>query len=208
MTAASEKTEPLTASDGGGGSKRERSRAWKRVRANKGGPGIDGMTVEEMPGYLRKHWPRIREELLCGDYIPSAGETGRPYPSPGGTRESGVPVALDRSSSRPFCRCSRRSSIPNAPAVMVPGEEALTRRWSRPRKIAEGYAWVADLDLEKFFDRVNQDILMERLAMHGRGACSSSSGGCLQAGVSSIHGVVRGGWEGPRTRRTPVANPR
>ena len=71
MTMASKRSEPLTAMLMEEVVRRENLlSALKRVRANKGGPGIDGMTVEELPDYLRKHWPQIREELLCGDYTP------------------------------------------------------------------------------------------------------------------------------------------
>ncbi len=96
--AASEKTEPTMVDLMDKVVNRENlSRALRRVRANKGSPGVDGMSVDELTGYLREHWPRIREELLRGNYQPQpVREVLIPKPR-GGTRRLGVPTVLDRS---------------------------------------------------------------------------------------------------------------
>jgi len=141
--------------------------ALRQVKANKGSSGVDGMTVVALSAYLRQHWPAIREQLLNGTYEPKpVRRVVIPKPD-GGVRKLGIPTVLDRFIQQ---------------AVM----QVLQRRWDRtfsdhsygfrPRRsahqavaqaqqyIAEGYGWVVDLDLEKFFDRVNHDKLMGRIA--------------------------------------------
>ena len=97
VTAASERPDPITTTLMEKVVRRENLiAALKRVRANKGSPGIDGMTVEELGGYLREQWPRIREELLRGDYQPQlVEEVSIPKPE-GGIRRLGIPTVLDR----------------------------------------------------------------------------------------------------------------
>jgi len=142
--------------------------ALKRVRANKGSPGVDGMTVHALPEYLKEHWPVIREQLLRGTYQPQPVRRKEiDKPDGGGVRKLGIPTVLDRFIQQ---------------AVM----QVLQRRWDptfsehsygfRPRRSAQqavaqaqeyltaGYRWVVDLDLEKFFDRVNHDKLMGQVA--------------------------------------------
>jgi RNA-directed DNA polymerase len=94
---ASEKTEPIVTELMEQVVERENLiRAWKRVRANKGSPGIDGMTVEGLTGYLKENWPRIREELLRGEYRPQpVKEVWIPKPD-GGARRLGIPTVMDR----------------------------------------------------------------------------------------------------------------
>jgi RNA-directed DNA polymerase len=141
--------------------------ALRQVKANKGSPGVDGMTVDQLPDYLKQHWPAIREHLLQGTYQPQpVKRVDIPKPD-GGVRKLGIPTVLDRFIQQ---------------AVM----QVLQRRWDRtfsdhsygfrPRRsahqavaqtqqyLAAGYRWVVDLDLEKFFDRVNQDKLMGQVA--------------------------------------------
>lgn len=136
MTTASERPKPLTAMLMEEVARRESLlSALKRVRANKGSPGIDGMTVEELPGYLKEHWPRIRKELLRGDYIPQPVERVT-IPKPGGgTRESGVPVARDRFIQQAVLQVLTPLLIRRSlPTVMDSDRErTLIRRWSRPR---------------------------------------------------------------------------
>jgi len=142
--------------------------ALKRVRANKGSPGVDGMTVHALPEYLKEHWPVIREQLLRGTYKPQPVRRKEiDKPDGGGVRKLGIPTVLDRFIQQ---------------AVM----QVLQRRWDptfsehsygfRPRRSAQqavaqaqeyltaGYRWVVDLDLEKCFDRVNHDKLMGQVA--------------------------------------------
>lgn len=141
--------------------------ALRRVKANKGSPGIDGMKVSELPGYLKQHWPAIREQLLSGTYLPQPVRRVEIAKPDGGMRKLGIPTVLDRFIQQ---------------AVM----QVLQGRWDRtfsehshgfrPQRsahqavakaqqyIAEGNRWVVDLDLEKFFDRVNHDKLMAAVA--------------------------------------------
>ena len=179
--------------------------ALKRVRANKGSPGIDGMTVEELPDYLREHWPRIREELLCGEYIPQPVKRVT-IPKPGGgTRELGVPVALDRFIQQAMLHALTPLLDPTFSPCSYgfrPGKSAHQAVEQAKTYIADGYVWVVDFDLEKFFDRVNHDILMGRLAMRiADKRLLKLIRRYLQAGVM-VHGVVQERWEG-----TPQGGP-
>jgi RNA-directed DNA polymerase len=140
----------------------------RQVMGNKGSAGIDRMTVNQLGDYLKQHWPVIREQLLNGTYEPKpVRRVEIPKPDGGGVRKLGIPTVLDRFVQQ---------------AVM----QVLQRRWNptfsqysygfRPRRsahhavvqaqqyIAQGYGWVIDLDLEKFFDRVNHDKLMGQIA--------------------------------------------
>lgn len=141
--------------------------ALRRVRANRGSPGVDGITVDDLVEHLKQHWPAIREQLLQGTYQPQPVKRVEIPKPDGGVRKLGIPTALDRFIQQ---------------AVL----QVLQKRWDptfsphsygfRPRRsahqavaaaqgfIAEGYRFVVDLDLEKFFDRVNHDILMGRIA--------------------------------------------
>jgi group II intron reverse transcriptase/maturase len=173
--------------------------ALKRVRTNKGSPGIDGMTVEELPDYLKKHWPRIREELLCGDYVPQpVKRVAIPKPG-GGSRELGVPVALDRFIQQAVLQVLTPILDPTFSPHSYgfrPGKSAHQAVVQAKKYIAEGYAWVVDCDLERFFDRVNHDILMGRLATRITDKrLLRLIRRYLQAGVM-IHGVVQERWEG------------
>jgi hypothetical protein len=134
--------------------------ALRQVRGNKGSAGVDRMTVDQLGDYLKQHWPAIREQLLNGTYEPKPVRRVEIPKPDGGVRKLGIPTVLDRFIQQ---------------AVM----QVLQRRWDptfsqhsygfRPRRsahhavaqaqqyIAQGYGWVIDLDLEKFFDRVNHD---------------------------------------------------
>src|SRR5271165_859628 len=142
--------------------------ALRQVRGNKGSAGVDRMTVDQLGDYLKQHWPAIREQLLNGTYEPKpVRRVEIPKPDGGGMRKLGIPTVLDRFIQQ---------------AVM----QVLQRRWNptfsqysygfRPRRsahqavaqaqqyIAQGHGWVIDLDLEKFFDRVNHDKLVGQIA--------------------------------------------
>jgi len=143
------------------------AKALKRVQRNRGGPGIDGMTVEELDPYLRIHWPEIRTALLDGSYRPSP-VLRREIPKPsGGQRELGIPTVLDRLIQQALLQALQPDLDPQFSDHSYgfrPGRsphDAIRR--------AQGYAQdgrqvVVDVDLKRFFDRVNHDILMERLA--------------------------------------------
>ena len=147
-------------------------RALRRVEANKGSPGADGMTVDELPDYLRAHWPQYRAELMSGTYVPSPvkrveiPETRRGRAQVGRSHRA---RPVHPAGGAPRC-CNRRSTRPSPTTATASGRAGPpTRRWRRRKPhLASGYRWVVDLDLEKFFDRVNHDLLMGRLAARVR----------------------------------------
>jgi group II intron reverse transcriptase/maturase len=141
--------------------------ALKRVRRNAGSPGIDGMTVEELPGHLRVHWPRLREELLVGRYRPQpVKRVAIPKPG-GGERELGIPTVLDRFIQQALLQVLQPLFDPtfsDASYGFRPGRSAHEAVLRAQAYVQEGRSVVVDIDLEKFFDRVNHDMLMGRLA--------------------------------------------
>lgn len=141
--------------------------ALKRVRKNKGSPGIDGMTVDELPDYLRKHWVAIREQLRAGTYRPTAVKRQEIPKSGGGVRELGIPTVLDRFIQQALLQVLQPlfdpSFSPHSHGFR-PGHSAHQAVSEAQRYVQEGRRWVVDVDLERFFDRVNHDVLMGRLA--------------------------------------------
>lgn len=137
--------------------------ALARVKANGGSPGIDGMTVEELPDYLRQHWPEIRAELLSGSYRPSPVRRVE-IPKPGGgVRKLGIPTVLDRFIQQAALQVLQPGWDKTFSAHSYgfrPGRSAHQAIARAQQYLEEGYTWVVDLDLEKFFDRVNHDKLM------------------------------------------------
>lgn len=180
-------------------------RALARVKANKGSAGVDGMTVQQLPGFLRQHWPAIREQLLSGIYEPQPVRRVEIPKPDGGKRKLGIPTVLDRFIQQ---------------AVM----QVLQNRWDRtfsdysygfrPRRsahqavqqaqqyIAEGHRWVVDLDLEKFFDRVNHDKLMARIAAR---VSDKRMLKLIRAYLRA--GVMEGGLVSPVDEGTPQGGP-
>jgi RNA-directed DNA polymerase len=142
-------------------------KALQRVRQNKGSPGIDGMTVRKLPGYLKKNWPRIREQLLAGIYRPKpVKRTEIPKPN-SGIRKLGIPTVLDRFVQQAIIQvlqkyCDKTFSEHNY--GFRPGRNAHQAISRSQQYVEQGYRWVVDIDLEKFFDRVNHDKLMGKLA--------------------------------------------
>jgi RNA-directed DNA polymerase len=143
-------------------------RALERVKQNKGAAGVDGMTVDELGAYLREQWPRIREELLGGTYRPQpVRRVDIPKPGGGGTRALGIPTVLDRLLQQALLQELHPIFDPtfsDGSFGFRPGRgthQAIERARAH---IAAGWGWVVDLDLEKFFDRVNHDVLMARVA--------------------------------------------
>jgi RNA-directed DNA polymerase len=142
-------------------------KALRRVKANKGSPGIDGMTVEQLPDYLRAHWPQHREELLRGVYAPSPVRRVEIPKPDGGVRKLGVPTALDRFVQQAVLQVLQPIFDPTFSDHSYgfrPGRSAHQAVAAAQEHLAGGYRWVVDLALEKFFDRVNHDLLMGRLA--------------------------------------------
>jgi RNA-directed DNA polymerase len=141
--------------------------ALRRVKANKGSPGIDGMRVEELPGYLKQHWPTLREQLLSGTYQPQPVRRVEIKKPDGGVRKLGIPTVLDRMIQQAVMQVLQRRWDPTFSEHrhgFRPQRSAHQAVAKAQQYIAEGNRWVVDLDLEKFFDRVNPDKLMAAIA--------------------------------------------
>src|SRR5437588_12770082 len=141
--------------------------AYKRVKANKGSPGIDGMKVGELSGYLKQHWPSIREQLLRGTYQPKPVRRVEIPKPDGGVRKLGIPTVLDRLIQQAVMQVLQRRwdrTFSESSYGFRPGRSAHQAVAQAQQYIATGYCWGVDLDLEKFFDRVNHDRLMGRIA--------------------------------------------
>ena len=141
--------------------------AWKRVKENDGAPGVDGLSVEATEEKLRQHWPSIRTALLEGCYLPQAVRSVEiPKPS-GGTRQLGIPTVTDRLIQQALLQVLQPiwdTTFHPHSFGFRPGKSAHDAVRQAQQYIQEGRKWVVDVDLEKFFDRVNHDILMERVA--------------------------------------------
>jgi RNA-directed DNA polymerase len=141
--------------------------AWKRVRGNKGSPGVDGMTIDDAKDYLREQWPNIRSRLLEGTYRPLPVKRVEIPKPDGGIRKLGVPCVVDRLIQQALLQVLQKRWDPTFSEHSYgfrPGRSAHQAVAQAQRYIAEGFGVVVDLDLEKFFDRVNHDILMARVA--------------------------------------------
>ncbi|MHC4362333.1 MAG: group II intron reverse transcriptase/maturase [Planctomycetota bacterium] len=142
-------------------------KALQRVRQNKGGPGIDGMTVNKLPGYLKKHWPQIREQLLAGAYSPRPVKRVEIPKSDGGIRKLGIPTVLDRFIQQAIMQVLQTywdKTFSDHSYGFRPGRSAHQAISRGQQYVDQGYRWIVDIDLEKFFDRVNHDKLMGNLA--------------------------------------------
>jgi RNA-directed DNA polymerase len=141
--------------------------AYQRVKTNKGAAGIDRMSVEQLQPYLKEHWLRIREELLEGRYRPQPVR-GVEIPKPGGgMRQLGIPTVVDRLIQQAMHQVLMPLFDPGfseASYGFRPGRSAHDAVLAARAHVAEGRRFVVDLDLEKFFDRVNHDVLMARVA--------------------------------------------
>ena len=138
-------------------------RALKRVKANKGSPGVDGMTVQALPGFLQQHWPAIREQLQSGIYQPQPVKRVEIPKPDGGVRKLGIPTVLDRFIQQAVMQVLQKRwdrTFSDHSYGFRPGRSAHQAVEAAQQHIAAGYRWVVDLDLEKFFDRVSHDKLM------------------------------------------------
>lgn len=142
-------------------------RAYERVKRNKGAPGVDGMTVNELKAYLKLHWLEHREAILNGSYEPQPVRKVEIPKSGGGKRQLGIPTVLDRLIQQALHQQLSpifENIFSNNSFGFRPGRKAAQAVQQAQGYAEAGYRWVVDLDLEKFFDRVNHDILMARVA--------------------------------------------
>lgn len=142
--------------------------ALKQVERNRGAAGVDNMTVAQLRTYLREHWPRIKEELLAGDYQPQPVlKVEIPKPGGKGMRMLGIPTVVDRLIQQALQQVLSPLFEPDFSESSYgfrPQRSAHQAVLKARQYVREGRRWVVDIDLEKFFDRVNHDILMSRLA--------------------------------------------
>jgi len=141
--------------------------ALQQVKANKGSAGVDGMTVDGISDYLKQHWPAIREQLLNGTYEPKPVRRVEIPKPDGGVRKLGIPTVLDRFIQQAVMQVLQRQwdrTFSESSYGFRPGRSAHQAVAKAQQYIAEGHGWCVDLDLEKFFDRVNHDKLMGQIA--------------------------------------------
>ncbi len=180
-------------------------RAWKQVRANRGAPGPDGISIDEFPEWLRPRWFAIREQLANGTYRPlPVRRVIIPKPD-GGERQLGIPNVLDRLIQQAILQVLTPLFDPgfsDSSHGFRPERSAHGAAKQVQQTIRKGYRFVVDMDLSKFFDRVQHDVLMNRIA---RRVCDkrvlSLIGKYLRAGVM-IDGILQ-----PSTEGTPQGGP-
>ena len=142
-------------------------KAWKRVKANKGAAGVDGMSIEAFPEFARQNWDKIRESLLAGIYQPSPVRRVEILKGTGGTRPLGIPTVLDRLIQQAIYQVLMPMFDPDFSDHSYgfrPGRSAHDAIYQVREYIREGYRVAVDMDLSKFFDTVNHDVLMHRVA--------------------------------------------
>jgi RNA-directed DNA polymerase len=180
-------------------------RALRRVKSNKGSPGIDGMKVEELPGYLKQHWPIIREQLLSGTYEPKPVRRVEIPKPDGGVRKLGIPTVLDRFIQQAVMQVLQGrwdGTFSEHSHGFRPGRSAHQAVKKAQQYVREGRRWVVDLDLEKFFDRVNHDRLMKSVSLR-----IADQRMLRLIGVFLKAGVMENGLVSPVDEGTPQGGP-
>jgi len=180
-------------------------RALARVKANKGSAGVDGMTVQQLAEFLKQHWPAIREQLLSGTYEPQPVKRVEIPKPDGGKRKLGIPTVLDRFIQQAVMQGLQDrwdGAFSDHSFGFRPGRSAHQAVEQAQQYIAEGYRWVVDLDLEKFFDRVNHDKLMGRIAKR---VSDKRLMKLIRAYLRA--GVMEGGLVSPVDEGTPQGGP-
>jgi RNA-directed DNA polymerase len=180
--------------------------AHARVVRNGGAPGVDGLTVDDLMPYCRQHWARLREQLLSGTYVPQpVRRVEIPKPEGKGLRLLGIPTVLDRFIQQALLQVLSPIFDPtfsDASYGFRPGRSTHQAVQRAREHIAAGHRWVGDVDLEKFFDRVNHDVLMARVARRVKDPrVLRLIRRYLQAGM------MAGGLVSPRTEGTPQGGP-
>lgn len=182
------------------------AQAYKRVRQNKGAPGVDGMTTDELEFYIRNHWSEIQEQLMNGTYVPRPVKRIEiPKPGGKGVRMLGIPVVLDRLIQQAILQVLTPIYDPtfsDNSHGFRPGRSTHGAILKAREYVSEGYDWVVDADLEKFFDRVNHDVLMSRIA---RGVKDKRLLKLIRRYLQA--GMMEGGIVSPRTEGTPQGSP-
>ncbi len=179
--------------------------AMARVKSNKGSAGVDGMTVEQLPAYLKQHWPAIREQLLRGTYKPQPVKRVEIPKPDGGMRQLGIPTVLDRFIQQAVMQVLQGRwdrTLSDYSYGFRPGRSAHQAVAKAQQYIAAGYGWVVDLDLEKFFDRVNHDKLMSKIAKR---VSDQRLLKLIRAFLRA--GVMAGGLVSPTDEGTPQGGP-
>ncbi len=146
-------------------------KALRRVKSNKGSPGIDGMSVWQLPGYLKEHWQGVRDRLVSGTYKPQPVKRVEIAKPGGGVRKLGIPTVLDRFIQQALLQVLQKywdSTFSERSFGFRPKRSAHQAVACAQQHLADGYCWIVDIDLEKFFDRVNHDMLMGRVAKRVR----------------------------------------
>jgi RNA-directed DNA polymerase len=181
------------------------AKAVKRVQRNGGSPGIDGMPVEALPDYLLGHWPVIRDQLLSGTYRPQPVKRVEIPKRGGGVRQLGIPTVVDRVIQQLLLQVLQRRwdrTFSEHSYGFRPGRSAHQAVAKAQKVIAQGYRWVVDIDLDKFFDRVNHDRLMGRVAKRVRDKRVLT---VIRAFLNA--GVLENGLVSPMQEGTPQGGP-
>src|SRR5262250_252875 len=179
--------------------------ALRQVKANKGSAGVDGMTIGGISDYLKQHWPAIREQLLNGTYEPKPVRRVEIPKPDGGVRKLGIPTVLDRFIQQAVMQVLQRRwdrTFSDHSYGFRPGRSAHQAVAQAQQYIAEGYGWVVDLDLEKFFDRVHHDRLMGQIAKRVRDKRLLK---LIRAFLNA--GVMENGLVSPSVEGTPQGGP-
>ncbi|EBS9006924.1 group II intron reverse transcriptase/maturase [Salmonella enterica] len=179
--------------------------ALKKVKANKGAPGVDGISVSELPNQLKHQWQELRINLLAGRYKPQpVRRVDIPKPG-GGTRQLGIPTAMDRFIQQAVMQVLQSQWDPTFSDNSYgfrPGRSAHQAVKRAKAYVDEGLHWVVDIDLEKFFDRVNHDVLMSRVAKRVKDKRVLK---LIRAFLNA--GVMQAGLVSPQTEGTPQGGP-
>ena len=179
--------------------------ALRRVRANAGAAGVDGMAVKDLTKHLRENWPRIKEQLLSATYKPQPVRRVEIPKAGGGTRKLGIPTVVDRFVQQAVLQVLQERWDPTFSDHSYgfrPGRSAHQAVAQAQDYIQQGYGWVVDIDLEKFFDRVNHDVLMSRVARRVKDKRLLK---LIRRFLNS--GVLEDGLVGPTEEGTPQGGP-
>jgi len=180
-------------------------RAYQRVVENKGAPGVDGLTVSELKPWLQAHWAKIKQALLAGEYLPAAVRKVEIPKPQGGVRILGIPTVLDRLIQQALHQILQPMFDPGFSRSSYgfrPGRNAHQAVKAAQKYVAEGRRWTVDLDLEKFFDRVNHNVLMARVERKVKDT------GVLKLIRRYLEaGLMEGGIASARSEGTPQGGP-